>query len=567
MRLWKGAGWLAAPLVALVPSLAQAQVLRSFCRAATLAPCETGTAAGLLQEGSIVVRRTIVAGLVLSLLSLAPSALGATLPDAAAAGDLGAVRALLKQGHDVNAPGQDGATALHWAVRADALAVVDALLTAGADVSAKNALGVTPIYLAASNGSVPLLQRLLDAKADVNTADATGDTILMAAVRSENPEAVRLLIERGARVNDSEPGVKHTALMWAARLNQVEMLRLLLTAGASVEAATRIGPKPTARPPGAGGGSHGVGIVRGGVPPQGEQQPAPGGLTPLLFAARDGNLDAATLLIEAGARIDAADPNGITPLMMSITNNHLAVAQFLAEHGADVKAADWYGRTPLWAAVEIRNLDLRSGATENGVDRPAGLKLMATLIEKGADVNARVKEFPPARRYLLTLGSLEWVDFTGQTPFIRAAQSGDVAALRLLLAKGADPKITTFNGTNALMAAAGVNWVIAQTYADSPDSYLEAVKLCLELGFDVNAVNAMGLAAVHGAANRGSDDIIELLAQRGARLDVPDKERRTPITWAEGVFLATNSPMAKPSTIALLKKLIASADASAVAHK
>ena len=231
------------------------------------------------------------------------------------------------------------------------------------------------------------------------------------------------------------------------------------------------------------------------------------------------------------------------------------MAQFLVERGADVKAADWYGRTPLWSAVEIRNLDLRSAATDNGVDRDAALQLITALLDKGADPNARVKEFPPARRYMLPLGSLEWVDITGQTAFTRAAQSADLEAMRLLLAKGADPRITTFNGTNALMLAAGVNWVIGQTYGSR---WLEAVQLCLELGFDVNAVNQMGLAAVHGAANRGSDDVIELLARRGARLDLPDKEGRTPTTWAEGVFLATNSPMAKPSTIALLGKLTTS---------
>ena len=140
-------------------------------------------------------------------------------------------------------------------------------------------------------------------------------------------------------------------------------------------------------------------------------------------------------------------------------------------------------------------------------------------------MNARVKEFPPQRRYMLPLGSLEWVDFTGQTAFIRAAQSADVPVMRLLLSKGADPKIATFNGTTALMAAAGVNWVIGQTYSESPARWLEAVKLCLELGVDVNAVNEMGLAAVHGAANRGSDDIIELLARRGARLDVAGQGR------------------------------------------
>jgi ankyrin repeat protein len=172
------------------------------------------------------------------------------------------------------------------------------------------------------------------------------------------------------------------------------------------------------------------------------------------------------------------------------------------------------------------------------------------------DVNARVKEFPPQRRYMLPLGSLEWVDFTGQTPFIRAAQSADVPVMRLLLKKGADPSVTTFNGTSALMAAAGVNWVAGQTFSESPARWLEAVELCLELGFDVNAVNEMGLGAVHGAANRGSDDVIELLARRGARLDAPDKQGRTPYVWAEGVFLATNSPVAKPSTMALLKRLL-----------
>ena len=164
-------------------------------------------------------------------------------------------------------------------------------------------------------------------------------------------------------------------------------------------------------------------------------------MTPLLFAARDGLLDAATLLVEAGADVNQPDPNGITPLLMAITNGQLPVARLLLERGADPKAADWYGRTPLWSAVEIRNLDLRSDATDNGVDREAALQLIAALLDKGVDANARVKEFPPARRYMLPLGSLEWVDVTGQTAFTRAAQSADLEAMRLLLAKGADPRI------------------------------------------------------------------------------------------------------------------------------
>jgi ankyrin repeat protein len=487
----------------------------------------------------------------------APASADQRFIQAAARGDIAAVRLLLRERVDVNAADADGTTALHWTVWGDNLETVDELIRAGANVAAANAFGVTPVYIAAEHGNAAIVRKLLDAGADANTADRTGDTVLMAAVRAGKLDAVQLLLERGAKVNAAEPALGHTVLMWAVRENHPALVKLLIERGASVEARTRIGAKPAARPPGAGGGSHGVGIVRSGVPPQGEQQPAPGGMTPLLFAARDGLLAAADVLIAAKADLNAADPNGMTPLMMAITNNQLAVAQLLVDKGADLRAADWWGRTPLWAAVEIRNLDLRSGATDNGVDRDAALRLIEAIIARGVDVNARVKEFPPQRRHLLGLGSLEWVDFTGQTPFIRAAQSADVPLMRLLLSKGADPNITTFNGTTALMTAAGVNWVVGQTFSESPARWLEAVKLCLEIGGDVNAVNEMGLAAVHGAANRGSDDIIELLAQHGARLDVPDKHGRTPLTWAEGVFLATNSPVAKPSTMALLKKLTA----------
>jgi ankyrin repeat protein len=511
-------------------------------------------------QGETVFARLIFAFALASCLCLparAEAAADNPLVQAAAAGNMPAVLALLKQGQDVNAPGQDGATALHWVVRADDLDTADALLEAGAKVSAANALGITPVYLAAENGNASMLRRLLDAGADVNTADRTGDTLVMAAVRAGSLEAVRLLLDRGANVNAAEPELGHTVLMWAVRKNDPAIVTLLLQRGASIAARTRVGARPAARPPGAGGGSHGVGIVRSGVPPQGEQLPTPGGMTPLHFAARDGRLAAAEVLMAAGAELNAVDPNGMTPLLLAITNNQLPVARLLVDKGADVKAFDWYGRTPLWAAVEIRNLDLRSGAGENGVDRAAALQLIEAILARGVDVNARVKEFPPQRRHMLPLGSLEWVDFTGQTAFIRAAQSADVPVMRLLLSKGADPHIATFNGTTALMAAAGVNWVAGQTYSESPARWLEAVQLCLELGADLNASNEMGLAAVHGAANRGSDDIIELLASRGARLDVPDTQGRTPLTWAEGVFLATNSPVAKPSTMALLKRLTA----------
>ena len=478
------------------------------------------------------------------------------LAEATGRADLPAVRQLVASGADVNTADADGTTPLHLAVWADDVAIVQELLRAGAKATAANAFRLTPLALATEHGNAAIVRRLIEAGADAAAVDTAGETLLMAAVRTGSLDTVKALVDAGAPVNAAEPQLGHTALMWAARTNQGAIARLLIERGATVAARTRVGAKPAARPPGTGGGSHGVGIVRSGVPPQGEQQPTPGGMTALLFAARDGATDVARALIEAGAEINAADPNGMTPLLMAITNGQIPVAQLLVDKGADVRAVDWWGRTPLWAAVEIRNLDMRSGATDNGIDRRAAMRLIESILDKGVDVNARVKEFPPQRRHLLPLASLEWVDFTGQTAFIRAAQSTDVPLMRLLLSKGADPTITTFNGTTALMAAAGVNWVIGQTYTESPARWLEAVRLCLEVGLDVNAVNEMGLAAVHGAANRGSDDIIELLAQRGARLDVPDKNGRTPFAWAEGVFLATNSPIARPATMALIKRLL-----------
>ncbi len=286
------------------------------------------------------------------------------------------------------------------------------------------------------------------------------------------------------------------------------------------------------------------------------QDAIPGGMSALLYAARDGRLDSAKLLVTAKADLNQTEANGVTPLLMAITNDHGDVARFLLDQGAGVNTADWWGRTPLWAAVELRDRDFGRGS-EHDIDREAILDLIKTMIERGADVNARIKEYPPIRRWIMPLNDISWVDFTGQTPFLRAALSGDITVMRLLLAKGADPNIPTFAGTTALMAAAGVNWAENQTYTESKESLMEALKLCFEKGADVNAKNSMGITAVIGAANRGSDEMIEFLVQHGAKLDVKDNEGRTPLVWAGGVFLATNPPEEKPSTEALIKKLMA----------
>jgi ankyrin repeat protein len=459
---------------------------------------------------------------------------------------------------EVNTPDSLGTPPLHWAVRLDDAARVRSLLSAGADAKLANRYGVTPLALAVSNGNPEIIRLLLDAGADANAVDPAGETMLMIASRVGVVDAVRVLLERGAVVDARDKTYQQTALMVAVRENHAPIVQMLIERGADVNAKTRTGATPNwVLPNSVPGFGHGIGIVRGGLPPRGSRQPIPGSLSPLLYAARDGRVEAAKLLVAAKANIEQTDANSITPLIMAIVNNRVDVARFLIEQGANIQATDWYGRTPLWAAVETRNMDVDNATFVNGVDRAPLLGLITTLLERGAKVNVRMKEVPPVRRaFLRVTGSLAWVDFTGQTPFLTAALAADLDVMRLLLKHGADPNIGTFEGTTPLMAAAGVNWVYDQTYDEGPAARLEAVKLCHELGNDVNAVNTMGLTAMMGAANRGSDDIIKFLVEKGAKVDVKDKEGRTALAWAEGVFLATHPAKPKPSSIALLKSLI-----------
>src|SRR5690606_23245723 len=286
--------------------------------------------------------------------------------------------------------------------------------------------------------------------------------------------------------------------------------------------------------------SEGLGINRSGVPDRGERYEQRGGMNPLLYAAREGNTEVASALLAAGADMEATEANGISPLLMALLNNQLETAYLLIDHGADVNVHDYWGRTPLFAAVDYRNLDLNSSVEDspvtNHIEREPIFTMIRRLLDAGADVNARTLEWPPEKKWLYALNDVTWVDMTGQTPFVRAAFSGDVPVMRLLLEYGADPHIATFEGTTALIAAAGVNWTVAQTYTESDAASLEAATLLLELGADVNATNSMGLTPLLGAANRGFNDMIRLLAANGAKLDVADAVGRTALRWAEGVF-------------------------------
>ncbi|HEY7188340.1 MAG TPA: ankyrin repeat domain-containing protein [Vicinamibacterales bacterium] len=477
-----------------------------------------------------------------------------SLADAVKREDRAAVRALLRQKVDVNAPLSDGSTALHWAVESEDLETVGLLLSAGANVNAKNRYSVTPLHVAVSNGNAAIVGRLLKAGANADAIDASGEPLLTIAVRSGNLESLKLLVEQGASVNAADTAARETPLMWAVRQQQRDAVALLLAHGAAVNAVTRTGDTPPWVPPNAGGGSHGLGIIRGGWPERGARAAIPGAMTALLYAARDGGAAMARQLLDAKADVNQAEANGISPLLMAITNDHMDVARVLLERGADVNAMDFWGRTPLFAAVEIRNRDYTRN-NEHGIDRGAALEMIMMLLDKGANANARTKEIPPLRRWVTPLGDLSWINMTGQTPFIRAAQSGDITTMRLLLAHGADPKITTVGGTTALVTAAGGNVAVQQSFVESRESSMAAVTLCLELGLDVNAKNETGFTAVMGAANKGWDDIVELLVKSGARLDVADKDGRTPLRWAKGEFIALHPPEEKPTTVALIEKL------------
>jgi ankyrin repeat protein len=473
--------------------------------------------------------------------------------------DMAAVRALLAKKVDVNATGTDGTTALEWVVRIDDVDTAKLLIAAGADVKKANRLGVTPIALAAANGNAAMITLLLGAGVDANTIDPNNEPVSWAAIRSGNVEALRVLLDRGAKV-EFKDATQQTSLMLAVRENQPDMVRLLVSKGADVNATTRVGARPNwVLPNSVAGFGFGKGIIRGGLPAdRGSRYLTPGGMTPLLYAARDGRLEVARILVSNGANIETRDPNDITPLLMAISNNQIELAKFLIERDAQINVVDWYGRSPIWQAVEVRNMDVDNSTFKNGVDREPVLELIKILLAKGADPNVRTAESPPIRRFILpTTGTLEWVDFVGMTPFLFAARAGDVTVMKLLLAHGANPKIPTFAGTTPLMAAAGMNWTFAQTSDEGTEQLLEAVKLCFELGLNVNDVNSMGLTALHAAANRpGSEPIIQWLVDHGAKMDVKDNEGRTPMTWAEGVFLATHPGVPKPESMALLKKLM-----------
>jgi ankyrin repeat protein len=438
----------------------------------------------------------------------------------------------------------DGSTPLHEAIRHSDSAAIKALLSRGADVNAPTRYGVTPLDLAALQGDTAIVRTLLDAGAKPNAGTPGGETPLMTAARVGRVDMVTLLLDRGAAVNAKTSPRGQTALTWAVTENHPDVVKLLVGRGANVNVHTAVSMPKGEYSPAQPGFAAGMGFVRQRALPTPD-----GGMTPLLFAVRDGNGDMMRLLLELGADVEQTSGNHTSPLVIAVLNGQVGLAGELLARGARPDTADDYHRAALFAAVELRNPNRNTQLFGDGRDP---LDLIKVLLDKGADPN-RQTDTTPVHGWMQLDPS--WVNFDGQTPFIRAALSGDVEVMRVLLAHRADPKITTKEGTTALMAASGINWVPGQTYTRSQASYLEAVQLCLERGNDVNATNSLKLAAIHGAANRGWTPIIQVLADHGATLDLKDIADRTPLMFAQGTFLAVRPPSAKPEAVALLRRL------------
>ncbi len=441
--------------------------------------------------------------------------------------DTTAVRALLQERADVNAPQPDGATALHWAAYHDDQATADLLIRAGANVNATNELGATPLWLACTNGSAAMIETLLTAGADPNTALPEGETPLMTASRTGIAGAVRLLLAHGADVNVTEHSRGQTALMWALAQHHHEVVRALLEHGADVHARSDSRRRLV----------H-ADSVNASQYDQGVEEDR-GGFTPLLFAARHGDVDSARLLLAAGANVNDAAPTGASVLVVAAHSGHGVLAAFLLDKGADPNAAG-AGYTAVHAAV------LRGD-----------LELVRTLLAHGADPNARLTKGTPVRRT-----SQDWAlnpSFVSATPFWLAARFGEPEIMRSLAASGADPLLRTeelwkpvraraggvgppevVGGfVTPLMAAVagdrtrGRLFLITQADSDEEERYiLEAARLAVDLGGDVNAVGEASNTALHTAASRRLNTVVQLLADRGAELDVKNKAGRTPLALA-----------------------------------
>jgi uncharacterized protein len=502
---------------------------------------------------------------------------------AAEAGDRAAALAALKAGGHVNARAPDGTTALIWAAYNGDLDLVQRLIAAGADVDAQNDFGAFALSEAAVAGSAPIIKALLDAGATADATNPEGETPLMAVARAGHVEAAKLLLAAGADVNATEQWGGQSALMWAAAQRQPDMVDFLIANGADVNAR---------------------GVVR-------EwdrkiiKEPRPkdmnkGGFTPLLYAAREGCIECAKHLVAGGADLNLPDPHRVAPLNMALLNLHYDFAAYMIEAGADINKWDLYGRTPLYLAADVSTLPVMGNGAMvvlPSMDALTALDVARILLEKGADPNIQLKRRPPYRNVPQDRGG-DAILSMGATALLRAARAGDAPFVELLLEHGALVDLPSNQGVTPLMAAAGLEYGLRVTRGRNrtDEGVLATMQLLLDAGADVNArmlteprgdsaahllVIEQRLSdfsydyrgrqvpspraiphrtALHGAAMKGFDPIVEFLVAHGADLNAKDANGRTALDLAKGDY---NEPFlrqaaeAHADTVTLLERLAA----------
>jgi len=466
-------------------------------------------------------RAIAAAALLLGVAAGARAGANAPLSDAAERQDWARVRALVKQHANVNTPQADGMTALHWAAYYDDAAAVRLLLGAGASARSANRYGVTPLSLACTNGNAAIAEALVTAGADPNLASPGGETPLMTAARTGSSDVIKLLLARGARIDAHDDRRGQTALMWAAAEGHAAIVQDFIEAGADFRLRT------------------------------------PSGLNALLFAVREGRIETVRVLLRAGADVNEPIPvegrrrgyggslpkAGATPLLIAVTNAHYDLASVLLDAGANPNA-DLPGYTVLHAITAVR----KPGVGDNdpppdGSGSMSSIELVKKLAARGANMNARMTK--KANLNNTRLNEL------GATPFMLAANTADAELMKTLVSLGADPLLPNADNTPPLLAAAGLASRSPGEDPGTEDEVLEAVQVALNLGADINAVDKNGETAMHAAAYKNLPKVVKLLASKGAKIAVWNKEDRfgwTPLAIAVGYRFGNFKPSPETET-------------------